>query len=223
MDPEIKNQTYGEFVGDPLGHVARKRAEELAKMKIFDDYTNAIQLSVLPGQPSKRIDYQKDLSYNMNDERYKQTDIDRDIDRMNAKEVKLIEREWVEEQKKKLQMQTDLRNKMEQMRQTHHSSMMGQYGGAHENLKLPLENQERDQSRLTKGKSSYQVPFQIDDDTRIKMVIERKQEIERQNALITKTNETDNLAIISRYADLTKGDRIETVRVPHIYKNNNAE
>jgi len=71
-------------------------------MKIFDDYTNAIQLSVLPGQPSKRIDYQKDLSYNMNDERYKQTDIDRDIDRMNAKEVKLIEREWVDEQKKKL-------------------------------------------------------------------------------------------------------------------------
>ncbi len=62
----------------------------------------------------------------MNDERYKQTDIDREIDRMNAKEVKLIEREWVDEQKRKLQMQRDLRNKMDQMMQTHHSSMMGQ-------------------------------------------------------------------------------------------------
>lgn len=96
-------------------------------MKIFDDYTNAIQLSVIPNQPNKRIDYQKNLSYNMNDERYQQTDIDREIDRMNAKEVKMLEREWVEEQRKKLQMQRDLRNKMDQMMQTHHSSMMGQY------------------------------------------------------------------------------------------------
>ena len=122
MDPDIKNKTYGEFVSDPLGQVARKRAEELAKMKIFDDYTNAIQLSMIP---NKKIDHQKDLSYNMNDERYQQTDIDREIDRMNAKEVKMLEREWVEEQKKKLQMQRDLRNKMDQMMQTHHSSMMG--------------------------------------------------------------------------------------------------
>jgi hypothetical protein len=68
-------------------------------MKIFDDYTNAIQLTVIP---NKKIDYQKNLSYNMNDERYQQTDIDREIDRMNAKEVKMLEREWVEEQKKKL-------------------------------------------------------------------------------------------------------------------------
>ena len=95
-------------------------------MKIFDDYTNAIQLSMIA---NKKIDHQKDLSYNMNDERYQQTDIDREIDRMNAKEVKMLEREWVEEQKKKLQMQRDLRNKMDQMMQTHHSSMMGQYGG----------------------------------------------------------------------------------------------
>jgi hypothetical protein len=69
-------------------------------MKIFDDYTNAIQLTVIPN--NKKIDYQKNLSYNMNDERYQQTDIDREIDRMNAKEVKMLEREWVEEQKKKL-------------------------------------------------------------------------------------------------------------------------
>ena len=96
-------------------------------MKRFDDYTNAIQLSVLPSQPNKKIDHQKNLSFNMNDERYQQTDIDREIDRMNAKEVKMLEREWVEEQKKKLQMQRDLRNKMDQMMQTHHSSMMGQY------------------------------------------------------------------------------------------------
>ena len=41
-DPEIKNQKYGDFISDPLGYVAKKRAEELAKMKIFDDYTNAI-------------------------------------------------------------------------------------------------------------------------------------------------------------------------------------
>lgn len=96
-DPSIGSQKYGEFVSDPLGYVAKRRAEELAKMKIFDDYTNAIQLSNIPGQPNKRIDYQKDLSYNMNDERYKLTDIDRDIDRMNAREVKILEKEWVDD------------------------------------------------------------------------------------------------------------------------------
>lgn len=224
MDPEIKNQTYGEFVSDPLGHVALKRAEELAKMKIFDDYTNAIQLSTIPKQPGKKIDYQKDLSYNMNDERYKQTDIDREIDRMNAKEVKLIEREWVDEQKRKLQMQRDLQNKMDQMMQTHHSSMMG-----HQNfikaLRSPQENQERD-SRLTRGKGAQnesQLSMVMDEETRIKKIIERKEEIERQNVRIGKTVETDNLAIISRYAELTKANRIETVRLPQIYKNSVAE
>lgn len=54
----------------------------------------------------------------------------------------------------------------------------------------------------------------IDEETRIKMIIERKQEIDRQNVRIAKTHETDNLAIISRYAELTKGHRIETVRLP---------
>jgi hypothetical protein len=33
----------------------------------------------------------------MNDERYKLTDIDRDIDRMNAREVKILEKEWVDD------------------------------------------------------------------------------------------------------------------------------
>jgi hypothetical protein len=63
----------------------------------------------------------------------------------------------------------------------------------------------------------------VDEETRIKMVIERKQEMERQNARIAKTNETENLAIISRYAELNRADRIESVRVPQIYKNTNAE
>jgi hypothetical protein len=94
-------------------------------MKIFDDYTNSIQLTNFPGQPSKKIDHQKDLSYNMNDERFQQTDIDREIDRMNAREVKMLERDFIEEQRKKLQLQRELRSKMDIMMQTHHSSMMG--------------------------------------------------------------------------------------------------
>ncbi len=54
----------------------------------------------------------------------------------------------------------------------------------------------------------------MDEETRIKKIIERKEEIERQNVRIGKTMETDNLAIISRYAELTKANRIETVRLP---------
>jgi hypothetical protein len=69
-DPDLKNLTYGEFITDPLGHVARKRAEELAKMKIWDEYSNQIQLQHMP------VDHQKHLSQNFEDEKLKFTDLD---------------------------------------------------------------------------------------------------------------------------------------------------
>lgn len=43
-DDSLKELSYGEFVSDPLGRVAKARLEELAKMKIWDDYDNSIQL-----------------------------------------------------------------------------------------------------------------------------------------------------------------------------------
>lgn len=83
-------------------------------------------------------------------------------------------------------------------------------------LRSPPDTQERD-TRLTRGKGAQndsQLSMIVDEETRIKMIIERKQEIERQNMRIAKTHETDNLAIISRYAELTNAHRIETVRLP---------
>jgi hypothetical protein len=42
QDPELKLLKYSEFAHDPLGRHARAMAIELAKLKRFDDYTNAI-------------------------------------------------------------------------------------------------------------------------------------------------------------------------------------
>ena len=149
----------------------------------------------------------------MNDERFKLTDIDREIDRMNAKEVKILEREWVDEQKKKLLMQQALRNKMDQMMQTHHSSMMGQYNKfAMPSSPIEEQNRLKADSRL-KNKNDSQLGI-LTEEQRIKQVIAKKNEIEKQNAIIAKTYESENLAIISRYADLVKANRIESVRLP---------
>jgi len=112
----------------------------------------------------------------MNDEKFHQTDIDRDIDRMNAREVKMLEREFIEEQRKKLQMQRELRSKMDMMMQTHHSSMMGQYGppgntpmdhhiaggGANSTLSKP--------SKVQPYNNDSQLSF-LDEDKRIELLV----------------------------------------------------
>lgn len=63
----------------------------------------------------------------------------------------------------------------------------------------------------------------LNEEQRIKNIIAKKVEIDKQNVVIAKTTEMDNLAIISRYANLVKAGRIESVRLPQIYKTKNAE
>ena len=107
-DPSILEQTYGEFIQDPLGHVAKKRAEELAKMKIWDDYDNSIQLN------ERQIDHQKHLSENF-DGKLKKSDIDKQLDRVHIREENILDSRWVTDQKKKIVMQNELKRKMAEM------------------------------------------------------------------------------------------------------------
>ena len=50
---------------------------------------------------------------------------------------------------------------------------------------------------------------------------ERKKEIDRQNKIIDKVRDLDNIAILSRFTELNQNARIETVKLPSIYKNQN--
>jgi hypothetical protein len=79
--------------------VARQRAEELAKMKIWDDYNNSIQLNERP------IDHQRHLSENLENEKFNLSDLDKQLNRMNIREANILDSKWVNEQKKKIAMQ----------------------------------------------------------------------------------------------------------------------
>jgi hypothetical protein len=98
-DPSIKELTYGEFIEDPLGHIARQRAEELAKMKIWDDFNNSIQLN------DRQIDHQKHLTENLENEKLGRSDLDKQLNRVRIRENHIQDTQWVKDQKKKIIIQ----------------------------------------------------------------------------------------------------------------------
>jgi hypothetical protein len=86
IDPSLKLLKYSEFASDPLGHQAKLRAIELSKKKVFDQFTNSIQLSQIQG---KKMDYQKHLSEVLNDPIYLKGELDKYIDTVGSLEDKI--------------------------------------------------------------------------------------------------------------------------------------
>lgn len=57
-----------------------------------------------------------------------------------------------------------------------------------------------------------------EDDERIEMLKAKKTELDRQNAILEKIKEPENIAILSRYTEINYNSRIETVKLPKIYQ-----
>jgi ribosomal protein L17 len=57
-----------------------------------------------------------------------------------------------------------------------------------------------------------------EDDERIEMLKAKKTELDRQNAILEKIKEPENIAILSRYTEINYNSRIETVKLPQIYQ-----
>lgn len=57
-----------------------------------------------------------------------------------------------------------------------------------------------------------------EDDERIEMLKAKKKELDRQNAIVEKIKDPENIAILSRYTEINYNSRIETVKLPQIYQ-----
>jgi ribosomal protein L17 len=57
-----------------------------------------------------------------------------------------------------------------------------------------------------------------EDDERIEMLKAKKKELDRQNAIVEKIKDPENIAILSRHTEINYNSRIETVKLPQIYQ-----
>jgi hypothetical protein len=57
-----------------------------------------------------------------------------------------------------------------------------------------------------------------EDDERIEKLKAKKQELDRQNKIIERVKDHDNIAILSRFTEINYSNRIETVKLPQIYQ-----
>ncbi len=57
-----------------------------------------------------------------------------------------------------------------------------------------------------------------EDDERIEQLKAKKKELDRQNAILERIKEPENIAILSRYNEINYNSRIETVKLPQIYQ-----
>ena len=178
-------------------------------MKIWDDYNNSIQLNERP------IDHQKHLSENLENEKFNMSDLDKQLNRVRIREANILDSQWVSEQKKKIMMQQELQRKMAQMLFNKGSSQLAKdhsKSDATKTLAIQLLKLREMAQGLKQAK---------EDDERIEKLKKKKKELDRQNQILEKVKESENIAILARFSEINQTSRIETVKLPQIYQNKN--
>ena len=178
-------------------------------MKIWDDYNNSIQLNERP------IDHQKHLSENLENEKFNMSDLDKQLNRVRIREANILDSQWVNEQKKKIMMQQELQRKMAQMLFNKGSSQLAKdhsKSDATKTLAIQLLKLREMAQGLKQAK---------EDDERIEKLKKKKKELDRQNQILEKVKESENIAILARFSEINQTSRIETVKLPQIYQNKN--
>ena len=178
-------------------------------MKIWDDYNNSIQLNERP------IDHQKHLSENLENEKFNMSDLDKQLNRVRIREANILDSQWVNEQKKKIMMQQELQRKMAQMLFNKGSSQLAKdhsKSDATKTLAIQLLKLREMAQGLKQAK---------EDDERIEKLKKKKKELDRQNQILEKVKDSENIAILARFSEINQTSRIETVKLPQIYQNKN--
>lgn len=60
-----------------------------------------------------------------------------------------------------------------------------------------------------------------EDDDRVEKLKAKKKELDRQNKVLEKVKDHENIAILSRFTEINQNNRVETVKLPQIYLQRN--